>query len=228
MESILFMIDMDNTLLDNDGVRDDMAAALVDALGPAPAARLWELYEAVRAETGVVDFIETTRRLRDEHRDDEPAMDAATALLMRWDFRPRMFPRAIETVEYLNTIGLPVIISDGDPVFQPGKIQRCGASEAVEGRVFVFAHKEDHLAALLTYFNPRHTVLIDDKPAILMRSKAALGGRLTTVHVLQGKYALDPQHAVDYRPDIVVKNVSDLLRYGQGDFLLPAQRATSA
>jgi len=129
-----------------------------------------------------------------------------------------VYPRAIETVLHLKSIGLPLVLSDGDPVYQPTKIHKCGATEAVDGRVFIFAHKERFLPNVEAQFKANHYVLIDDKPGILMRSKAALGQRLTTVQVLQGKYALDPKHAVDYTPDIVTKNFSDLLGYGTAEF----------
>lgn len=220
MRQLVFMIDVDNTILDNDGVKSDLERAMLGILGPALAARFWELYEIVRNDTDVVDFIETMRRLGEEHPESRKAVDAATAALMNWDFRPRLYPQAIDTITHLKSLGVPVIVSDGDPIFQPGKIVQAGVTAAVDGRVLIFVHKEKHLPAVETYFNAEHFVLIDDKPGILMRSKAALGERLTTVHVLQGKYALDPKHAVDYTPDIVVKNFSDLRRYDAEAFLL--------
>jgi hypothetical protein len=122
-------------------------------------------------------------------------------------------------------MGTPVVLSDGDPVFQPSKIHQCGVTQAVDGRVLIFVHKEKFLPSVRARFKAEHYVLIDDKPGILMRSKAALGDRLTTVHVLQGKYALDPKHAVDYKPDIVVKGIADLLKYGKDDFLLKKKEA---
>ena len=120
---------------------------------------------------------------------------------------------------------MPVVLSDGDAIFQPTKIHKCGVTEAVDGRVLIFAHKEKHLPFVEQQFQAQHYVLIDDKPGILMRSKAALGDRLTTVHVLQGKYALDPKHAVDYKPDIVEKNFSDLLKYTKDAFVKPRAAA---
>ncbi len=227
MRQLVFMIDVDNTILDNDGVKADLERAMLGILGPTLAARFWELYEIVRKETDVVDFIENMRRLRDEHPEARDVVDRATAALMDWDFHPRLYPRAIDTILHLKSIGLPVIVSDGDPIFQPGKIVRAGITAAVDGRVLIFVHKEKHLPAVETYFNAEHFVLIDDKPGILMRSKAALGDRLTTVHVLQGKYALDPKYAVDYAPDIVVEHFSDLRGYDADAFLLRKTAAAS-
>ena len=219
MRDLVFMIDLDNTILDNDGVKKDLEQRMLEILGDALAKRFWELYEIVRKDVEVIDFYEQMQRLRAEVPDDRKAVvDAASDALADWDFSTRIYPKAIETVLHLKTLGLPLILSDGDPVFQPTKIHKCGVTEAVDGRVFIFAHKERYLPAVELQFKADHYVLIDDKPGILMRSKALLGAKLTTVHVLQGKYALDPKLAVDYKPDIVTKNFSDLLGYGAADF----------
>jgi FMN phosphatase YigB (HAD superfamily) len=229
VRNLVFLIDLDNTILDNDGVKTDMEERMLRILGPDRAKRFWELYEEVRTETDVVDFVETMRRLREECPDAMDVVDRATDALMEWDFCPRLYARALETVRHLKGMGLPVVVSDGDPVYQPSKIHQCGVTEAVDGRVLIFVHKEKHLPAVQTRFKAQHYVLIDDKPGILMRSKAALGERLTTIHVLQGKYALDPKHAVDYTPDIVIDNFSDLLEYSEDDFLARAKgKATAA
>jgi FMN phosphatase YigB (HAD superfamily) len=212
------MIDLDNTILDNDGVKTDMQARMLEILGSEMAGRFWELYEAVRKDLDIIDFYETFRRLREEFPGRAETVDAAADALMEWDFCPRLYPNALETIHHLKQLGLPIVVSDGDPVFQPSKIHQCGVTEMVDGRVLIFVHKEKHLPSVQARFKAAHYVLIDDKPGILMRSKAALGDRLTTVHVLQGKYALDPKHAVDYKPDIVVKNFSDLLKYGADSF----------
>lgn len=225
---LAFLIDLDNTILDNDGVKADIERRMLEILGPDTAARFWELYEVVREETDVIDFPEQMRRLRAERPADATRIDQATNTLMEWDFRPRLYPQAIETVLHLKSLGLPIVLSDGDPVFQPSKIHQCGVTEAVDGRVLIFAHKEKYLPAVRMRFRADHYVLIDDKSGILMRSKAALGNRLTTLHVLQGKYATDPKLAVDYKPDIVVENFSELLRYGISDFLLQSRAAASA
>ncbi len=228
MRKLVFLIDVDNTILNNDGVKSDMEQRLLAILGSKLAARFWELYEVVRKETDVVDFVETLRRLREEFPADATSIDAASDALFNWDFCPRLYPRAIETILHLKSLGQPIIVSDGDPVFQPSKIHQCGVTDAVDGHVLIFVHKEKCLPAVEAYFSAEHYVLIDDKPGILMRSKAALGDRLTTVHVLQGKYALDPKHAVDYQPDIVVEHISDLLKCGADDFLLTAGKQAAA
>jgi len=228
VQQLVFLIDVDNTVLDNDGVKSDMERRLLSILGPDMAKRFWHLYEVVREELDVVDFIEALRRLREERPDATAEVDAASDAMFSWDFCPRLYPKAIETILHFKKFGMPIIVSDGDPVFQPSKIHQCGVTEAVEGRVLIFVHKEKSLPAVQAYFKAEHYVLIDDKPGILMRSKAALGDRLTTVHVLQGKYALDPKLAVDYKPDIVVPHFSDLTKYEASDFLLARPAAAAA
>jgi FMN phosphatase YigB (HAD superfamily) len=229
VRDLVMMIDLDNTILDNDGVKADLKARMLTILGEKRAARFWELYEVVRKELDVIDFWEQIKRMKEEFPDDA-SIDEAARALADWDFTSRVYPSALETVVHLKRMGLPLVVSDGDAVFQPAKIHACGVTEAVDGRVHIFVHKEKHLPNLRSQFPAEHYVLIDDKPGILMRSKAALGDRLTTVHVLQGKYALDPKHAVDYQPDIVVKNFSDLLTYKKEDFMEPriAARASGA
>jgi FMN phosphatase YigB (HAD superfamily) len=219
VRDLVFMIDLDNTILDNDGVKKDLKARLLEDLGAEMSARFWELYEIIRKEIDIIDFIEGFRRLREEFPERAATIDAARDTMMDWDFRPRLYPNALETVLHLKGLGMPIVVSDGDAVFQPSKIHECGVTELVDGRVFIFVHKEKHLPAVETRFKAGHFVLIDDKPGILMRSKAALGSKLTTVHVLQGKYATDPKYAVEYSPDIVVESFSDLRRYGAEDFL---------
>ena len=228
MHKLVFLIDLDNTILDNDGVKQDIEAKMLEILGERLAERFWHYYEAVRKDLDYIDFFETMMRLRDENPTDAAVVDEATGTLMDWDFCPRLYPRAIETVLHLKSLGLPLVLSDGDPVFQPMKIHQCGVTQAVDGRVLIFVHKERFLPAVQARFRAERYVLIDDKPGILMRSKAALGDRLTTVHVLQGKYATDPKLAVDYTPDIVVPNFSDLLTYDADAFMLKKRAATSA
>jgi FMN phosphatase YigB (HAD superfamily) len=227
VRQLVFLIDLDNTLLDNDGVKDDMKAALRSILGERLAGEFWRLYEAVRKDLDIIDFYETFRRLGEANPNDSEAVQRGLDALMEWDFSGRMYPNALETLAHLRSMGVPVVVSDGDPVYQPSKIHQCGVTEAVDGRVLIFVHKEKHLPAVEARFKAEHYVLIDDKPGILMRSKASLGDKLTTVHVLQGKYALDPKYAVDYKPDIVVERIGDLLKCGKDDFLLRSKQAAS-
>jgi FMN phosphatase YigB (HAD superfamily) len=227
VHDLVFLIDLDNTILDNDSVKKDIEARMLAILGDRLAARFWALYEVVRTELDVIDFWDQIRRMREEFPGN-PAIDEAAVALAEWDFSGHVYPKAIETLLHLKKMGMPVVVSDGDPVFQPTKIAKCGVTEAVDGRVLIFVHKEHYMPNVRNQFRAEHYVLIDDKPGILMRSKAHLQDRLTTVQVLQGKYALDPKHAVDYKPDIVVENFSDLLKYSKEDFAKPRVAAAAS
>jgi len=227
LPSLVFLVDFDNTLLDNDAVKLDIEAAMRDVLGERIAARFWELYEAVRTELDVVDFHEDLRRLRQEFPAERARIDAASAAIAAWDFRSRLFPAALDALAHLKRLGTVFIVSDGDPLFQVTKIWRSGVTAAVDGRVLVFTHKERYLEAFTEQFPADHYVMVDDKPGVLMRSKAVLGGRLTTVFVRQGKYARDPRFAVDYEPDITLGGIGDVLRL-DGEQLMAAAKQADA
>ena len=114
----------------------------------------------------------------------------------------------------LRRIGLPVLLSDGDVVFQPRKIERSGLWRAVDGRVLIYIHKEKVLAQIERRYPARHYVLIDDKPHVLAAMKRIRGERLTTVLPRQGHYALDPKGAAeDPQPDLVIERIADLIEY---------------
>jgi FMN phosphatase YigB (HAD superfamily) len=216
--TLTFFVDCDNTILDNDAVKLDMAERMRAEL-PAPLpTRLWELYEDVRRDLDVIDFYETFARLDAEFPDQATAIRSARATIMAWDFRPRLVAGGMETLAHLSGMGTTVILSDGDPVFQGGKIAQCGASAAVGGRVVLCAHKEEYLPSVMARYPADRFVLVDDKPGILMRAKAAHGERMTTVLVRQGKYAHDPQHAADDAPDVAVDELRALLRFSARDF----------
>ncbi len=217
MHDLAFLIDFDNTLLDNDRLKRDMERRLAEMLGMPLADRFWSLYEAVRADTGVVDLIETARRLRDAHPAESACIDDALAALMSWEFVPYVFPRTFETLAHLDTLGLTVVLSDGDAVYQPMKIERSGVAAAVDRRVLVYPHKDEHLAEVCARFPARRYVLIDDKPRILAAGRAQLGDRVTTVHVRYGRYAREGAAAA-HEPGLTVERFSDLLGCSSGSF----------
>lgn len=217
MHDLAFLIDFDNTLLDNDRLKRDMERRLAGMLGAPLAGRFWSLYEAVRADTGVVDLIETARRLRDAHPAEGADIDGALAALMSWDFVPYVFPLTFETLTHLDTLGRTVVLSDGDAVYQPMKIEQCGVAAAVDGRVLVYPHKDEHLAEVCARFPARRYVLIDDKPRILAAGRARLGDRVATVHVRYGKYAAETAPA-DRQPGMTIERFSELLGCTAGSF----------
>lgn len=203
-----FLLDVDNTLLDNDALKEYLAAELRTLLGDDGAARFWTLYEEVRRERDVVDLPLTVRRYAQQTGD--AAQEAAIErILDTLPFARFVYPHAIETLRYLGTLGVTGILSDGDLVFQREKIDRSGLGAAVEGRVQIYTHKEEHLDEVARRQPAEHTVLIDDKARILCEVKQVLGGRLTTVHVRQGHYGVEPLPE-GFQPDMTVAHIGDL------------------
>ena len=206
--AVVFLIDVDNTLLDNDRAKADVAQAIGELVGPERAARFWSLYEEVRRECGVVDYPETLRRFRRAFADERRLVDADRAVL-GVPFERYLYPRALDVIEHLWTLGEVAILSDGDRVYQPMKIERAGILLAVRGNVLVYEHKEDHLAEVQRRFPADRYVHIEDKAALLAHTKASLGARVTTVHVRQGHYATEA--AGGEPPDVTVERIADVL-----------------
>lgn len=207
-EGLVFLIDVDNTLLDNDRVKEDIGSAIARLVAADRASRFWSLYEEVRAEEGVVDFPETLRRFRRAFP-DEPHAEEVDREVLSVPFERYLYPRALEVIGRLWTLGEVAILSDGDRVYQPAKIARAGLLLATRGNVLVYEHKEDHLAEVERRFRGRHYTHVDDRASLLARTKSGLGKKATTIHVLQGHYASEPPAGPP--PDIVVERVSDLL-----------------
>ncbi len=204
----VFLIDVDNTLLDNDRAKADVAQAIRELVGPDRAARFWSLYEEVRDECGVVDYPETLRRFRRAFPEESRLTDVDRTVL-DVAFERYLYPRALDVIAHLWRFGEPAILSDGDRVYQPMKIERSGVLLAVRGNVLVYEHKEDHLAEVQRRFPAEHYVHIDDKAALLARTRASLADRVTTVHVRQGHYATEGASGAP--PDVVVERIADVL-----------------
>jgi FMN phosphatase YigB (HAD superfamily) len=204
----VFLIDVDNTLLDNDRAKADVARAISGLVGPDRAARFWSLYEEVRDDRGVVDYPETLRRFRRAVREERRLADVDQTVL-DVPYERYLYPRALEVIALLWQRGEPAILSDGDRVYQPMKIARAGLLLAMRGNVLVYEHKEDHLAEVQRRFPAERYAHIDDKASLLARTKETLGDRVTTVHVRQGHYATEPPSGPP--PDIVVDRIADVL-----------------
>jgi len=206
---------VDKTLLDNDRVKGDLERAISSLVASDRAARFWSLYEEVREEEGVVDFPETLRRFRRAFP-EEPRAEEVDRAVLTVPFERYLYPRAREVIARLWTIGAVAILSDGDRVYQPAKIARAGLLLATRGNVLVYEHKEDHLAEVERRFPARRYAHVDDKAALLARTKSGLGSRATTIHVRQGHYAAEPWSGS--RPDVVVEHIADLLTLDAGRF----------
>lgn len=200
-QEVVFLLDVDNTLLDNDQVIADLQGHLERQFGVTSASRYWVIFEALRSELGYADYLGALQRYRiDAERRgcDHPDLLQMSTFLIDYPFARRLYPRALDAVQRLNVFGLTVILSDGDVVFQPRKVQQSGLWDAVGGRVLIYIHKEQMLDAMQRHFPARHYVMVDDKLRILAAMKNVMQQRLTTVFPRQGHYALDPANVANY------------------------------
>jgi FMN phosphatase YigB (HAD superfamily) len=214
---LVFLLDVDNTLLDNDHVVADLKAALTAALGIERQQRYWAIFETLRSELGYADYLGTLQRLRLEDP-RAPGLLTISPFLLTYPFEDRLFPGALELIGRLNQVGQAVILSDGDVVFQPLKIERSGLLAAVAGRILLYVHKEQELDDVERRYPADHYVLIDDKVRILAAIKAAWGARVTTVFARQGHYAHDVDVATYQSPDVTVDHLGDLLNLDIGSW----------
>jgi FMN phosphatase YigB (HAD superfamily) len=207
----VILLDVDNTLLDNDRFGADLGDRLTQLFGAAERERYWAIFAALRIELGYADYLTTLQKFRVGIAND-PQLLLMSAFLLEYPFAERLYPRALETIAHLSTLGQTVILSDGDIVFQPRKIQRSGLWRAVDGRVIVGLHKERSLDDMRCRFPASHYVMVDDKPTLLVAMKRLLGAELTTVFVRQGHYAAESRNAVfDPAPDVCIDHIGELL-----------------
>lgn len=221
MPTLVFLIDVDNTLIDNDFVKNDLDEHIKVEMGESLTNRFWELYEQARKERGVVDIPLALKWFREQTpltELDEQTYLHVQSLFENYPFFDALYPHALDTLRYLRTLGLTVIVSDGDLFFQAEKIFHSNIADAVEGHVLLFTHKQEHLQEIVEQYPADHYVMIDDKPQILTDSKLILGNKLTTTFVQQGKYAADSK-SDNFAPDITVQHISDLRRYSREQFL---------
>jgi FMN phosphatase YigB (HAD superfamily) len=215
---MIFLLDVDNTLFDNDRFAADLGDRLEQAFGAAERARYWAIFGRLREQLGLADYLGTLQAFR-AGLDDQPDLLAMSEFLLEYPFAARLFPRALEAVAHLRTLGRPAVLSDGDVVFQPRKIQRSGIWEAVEGRVMIYVHKERVLDHMQQRYPANHYVMVDDKPNLLAAMKSTLKDRLTTVFVRQGHYALTTEsNSVDPAPDMTIERIGDLINHNLSDF----------
>lgn len=216
-DDVVILLDVDNTLLDNDGLKREAASRIASLVGSDGADRFWEIYEEVRRDEEVVDFPETVRRWAHEIG-DSGAGEQLLTVLEQLPFDEYLYPQVMETIDYLGTIGTPMILSDGDMVFQPLKIRESGLEAAVGGRVLVCVHKELELPALFVQYPARHYVMIDDKPRILSALEQECPTTFTTVLVMQGKYAVKGEFEPE--PDYIVQAFGDMRNFSGAQLLV--------
>ena len=214
-QDVVFLLDVDNTLLDNDRVIADLHAHLELEFGAASAARYWAIFEGLRSELGYADYLGALQRYRldaELGQGSDPRLLQMSTFLIDYPFADRLYPRALEVIEHLNTFGPTVILSDGDVVFQPRKVRRSGLWDAVSGRVLIYIHKEQMLDVVQRKHPARRYVMVDDKLRILTAMKQVMQDHLTTVFPRQGHYALDPAVIAAYpAADLTIERIGDLL-----------------
>ena len=210
---VVFLFDVDNTLLDNDRVTNDLRRFLEREVGRERGDRYWEIFEELRAELGYADYLGALQRYRVECPYDSHLL-AVSTYLVNYPFANRLFPNSLDALEHCKRWGPVVILTDGDVVFQPRKVERSGLFEAVSGNILIYIHKEQELPDVERRYPARHYVMVDDKVRILAAMKRVWGARLTTVFPRQGHYALDPAEIAKYPPpDVTVERIGDLLDY---------------
>ena len=210
MRDLVFLFDVDNTLLDNDRVQSDLGEYLEDSFGEAARKHYWAIFEELREELGYADYLGALERYRRDELHDPSVLRMAN-WLVDYPFANRVYPGALYAVRHAAQWGTPVILSDGDAVFQPRKVERSGLWEMFDSRVLIYIHKEQELDDVERLYPAKHYVLIDDKLRILDAVKKLWGERVTTVFPRQGHYATDPEEVRRYPPaDISIESIADL------------------
>lgn len=223
----VFLFDVDNTLLDNDRVIADLERYLRHEVGARPAQRYWAIFEELRSELGYADYLGALQRYRREHP-RELRLLAVSRFLIDYPFANRLFPRSLDVIERMKRWGTVALLSDGDVVFQPRKVERSGLAEAVDGHTLIYVHKEQALDDVAARYPAGHYVLVDDKLRLLAAVKKIWRERVTTVFVRQGHYALDPAITARYpAADVSVERIGDLLSHGRREFAPRAARPGS-
>ena len=218
----VFLFDVDNTLLDNDRVADDLKRYLTKKVGEACQQRYWQIFEQLRTELGYADYLGALQRYRAE-RPHDPQLLAVSRFMINYPFAKRLYRKALDVVKYAQKLGRAVILSDGDVVFQPRKVDRSGLYEAFEGHVLIYIHKELELDDVEAKYPAEHYVMVDDKVRILAAIKQHWGQRVTTVFPRQGHYALDAALVAKYpKPDITLQRIGELQKYSLEEILAAA------
>ena len=207
----VFLFDVDNTLLDNDRVTAALKRFLTSEVGEERTTRYWKIFEELRNTLGYADYLGSLQEYRRQFPYDSHVLSLSN-FLINYPFANRLYPGSLDVIDKFKALGTVVILTDGDAVFQPRKIERSGLAEAVDNNILIYLHKENELADVERRFPAERYFLFDDKLRILAAIKEQWQTRVTTVFVKQGHYALDLGHVSKYPcADIEVSCISDLL-----------------
>ncbi|HKN00281.1 MAG TPA: HAD family hydrolase [Candidatus Binataceae bacterium] len=225
-DTVVFLLDIDNTLVNNDAIVADLMKHIEAEVGLEQQKRYWEYFEELRTELGYADYLGALQRYRVKYPRDLKIL-RASLYLVDYHFANRLFPESLDVVEHAQKLGTAVILSDGDVVFQPHKIERSGIYDAIDGNVLIYIHKEKELDDVETRYPAEHYVLVDDKVGILAKVKKQWGSRVTTVFPRQGHYALDEKEIAKYpAPDFTIERIGDFLKFDLDTLLRGAKPAS--
>ncbi|MGH6869731.1 MAG: HAD family hydrolase [Methylocella sp.] len=228
MHDLVFLFDVDDTLLDNDRVEADLAAHLTEAYGAEAGNRYWDIFEKLRQEPGYADYLGALQRFRLEKMHD-PRVLRMSSWLVDYPFADRLYAGALNAIKYVQQWGPAVIFSDGDAVFQPRKVERSGLWAAVDGRVLIYVHKERELADVERFYAARRYCMVDDKLRILNAVKQVWGDRVTTIFVKQGHYARDAKFLAGCQAaDVQLDHLGDLNNCASAAFMTAPGRRNHA
>jgi FMN phosphatase YigB (HAD superfamily) len=220
---LVVLFDVDNTLVDNDRFGADLLGKLESLFGAEQRKRYRGFYEEIRDKMGYADYLGALQLFR-SGLDDDPRLLDMSGFLLEYPFAERVFPGALEAIARIKTFATPAVLSDGDVVFQPRKVQHAGIWKAMDGHVMIYLHKEQVLDHVQRRFPADHYAMVDDKPGLLAKMKTVMGAKLTTIFVRQGHYATEAEgKVIDPKPDVTIERIGDLLtlderafRTGQG------------
>jgi len=209
----VFLFDVDNTLIDNDRVAADLKRHLKDTVGGVCEQRYWDIFEKLRTELGYADYLGALQRYRVEQPREAKLLEVSY-FMINYPFANRLFPESLDAVEHAKKLGRAAILSDGDVVFQPRKVDRSGLYDVFDGSVLIYVHKEAELADVEAKYPAEHYVMVDDKVRLLAAIKAYWGKRVTTIFPRQGHYALDEKLVAQYpKPDITLERIGEFQKY---------------
>lgn len=223
---MVFLLDVDNTLLDNDRFSADLDAELTRSIGPDARTQYRALYESMRKQRGYADYLSPLQEMRSAF-DGDPDLLGLAQFMLDYPFADNAYPGVRESLAHLSTLGLTTILSDGDLILQPRKIKRSGLWDEVQGRVLVYLHKELRLDAMQERFPAEHYVAVDDKPRVLAAIKAAMGAKVTTIFICQGHYATAAGVAPQPGPDMRFDRIADLRKLTLEQLQHPAVAASA-
>lgn len=223
----VFLFDVDNTLVDNDRVAADLQRHLQSKVSAEAAQRYWQIFEQLRNELGYADYLGALQRYRIE-RPRDPKLLEVSYFMINYPFANRLFPESLDAVDHARSLGQPVILSDGDVVFQPRKIDRSGLYDAFEGHVLIYVHKELELEDAEAKYPAKHYVMVDDKVRLLTAIKKYWGGRVTTIFPRQGHYAHDDASVARFpKPDITIERIGELQNFSLEQILAASSASTT-